>query len=465
MLAVGRRMIRWVTKFTTQRSYSVQLHLPEEKELPRTSPLYQLAEYRPVAELKPMIVSLLDAKQLSTANTLLHQLQQRRPLEFRQLMTVDMLNRLIEAHLRQGEVEVALGWTERHPQIHDPLTFAIWLGYWIDQPGERKQVDRWLERMQPIKPAMIMATNYLSLRQLAILRSIDKHWEWSVDQTSSLFDISMLFEGENVTMHTAVKPDETVRQMHTTLGGAALIRDSLKALRETHLDPLIMQERLERDCYRASQDRLEKSLDLYRAATGTGDIGPLMPWIQRWHKSLVAEYQKMIADGQPLGDDQMPAVNPQFGSEHRQTTCNTMYASLLTSLKTDTIALIVLQELTKLPPSPTADDSSLFGIPLCRMAMNVGQAMEREVFAHQISQHKFLNQVRGTSQYVIQTALKDPRQLDGIMGRVSRELEQNIDAIKAGWIPMWTTSLRAEVGVYLIHGAIRQLYIEDYAKR
>jgi DNA-directed RNA polymerase len=117
-----------------------------------------------------------------------------------------------------------------------------------------------------------------------------------------------------------------------------------------------------------------------------------------------------------------------------------LYAALLASLHPEKISIIAMQELTRI----SALDVRCDGVPLARIATNIGACLEREVFAQQIFKKEFLAYVRLNPKQRNQI-LHNRRAFTRLMERTRLVLDDSIEARQAGWIPSWSTSLKAEV--------------------
>lgn len=235
------------------------------------------------------------------------------------------------------------------------------------------------------------------------------------------------------------------------------LKEALRMLRDNPgTNVYTLQEKLERDCYHAGAQMLRKDLEDYQAATKNVVFGaPLRRLLLEWqeqftkHLSRILSGDIIINKGEEGGKD---------GSARNlcPSSNNMLYGALLSSLEVSKIAFVVLQELAR----STSYDAALGGIPVAKLALAIGHNLERELFAAQISRMQFLEHTMLT-----------PRHLERIFGnrgrfeRTMREqyaaLDQNVEALRNGWIPRWSPRLRAELGAFLLDEAIRRLHFQD----
>lgn len=239
-----------------------------------------------------------------------------------------------------------------------------------------------------------------------------------------------------------------VRTISSKSEGINFIKDSLKQLFE--LDPSTLKDqnimynlqlKLEQDCYSAMIAKLRKESEALAQVTGTGNMGNIKKDLVKWLDTLKTTLEKEF--------------NGKSGVDVKD---SGYYLALLSALDTEKISIIVIQELLKIslyePFFLTIGNDFTSSIPikaarLVTLATNIGSALQREVFAVQVSKKNFLNRTQLKPLQLAQLFDKK-RALDKSMRRVYAKLEGDLEAQREGWIPAWTNGLKAEIGSYLL---------------
>ena len=241
-----------------------------------------------------------------------------------------------------------------------------------------------------------------------------------------------------------------VRTISTKTEGINFIKDSLRQLYDidpsTLKNPEMMynlQLRLEHDCYSAMIGKLKKESDSLAEVSGAGNLANLRKDLLKWHDTF-----KKALDNEFNGSS-------SFNENDKD---RSYYLALLAALDAEKISIIVIQELLKIglyePFFLTIDDNLSSPIPikgarLVTLAINIGSALQREIFAVQVSRKPFLNRSQLNPLQLAQMFDKK-RTLDQSMRRVYAKLEGDLEVQREGWIPAWTNGLKAEIGTYLL---------------
>lgn len=241
-----------------------------------------------------------------------------------------------------------------------------------------------------------------------------------------------------------------VRTISSKSEGINFIKDSLKQLFE--LDPSALNDqsimynlqlKLEQDCYSAMIAKLRKESEALAQVTGTGNLGNIKKDLVKWLDTL-----KNTLENEFNGKSTSSAEVKDSG----------YYLALLSALDSEKIAIIVIQELLKIslyePFFLTIGNDFISSIPikaarLVTLSTNIGSALQREVFAVQVSKKTFLNRAQLKPLQLAQLFDKK-RTLDKSMRRVYAQLEGDLEAQREGWIPAWTNGLKAEIGSFLL---------------
>lgn len=270
------------------------------------------------------------------------------------------------------------------------------------------------------------------------------------NENESLIDDS----SSEAPMRTIDLPE--VRTISSKSEGINFIKDSLKQLFE--LDPSALKDqsvmynlqlKLEQDCYSAMIAKLRKESESLAQVTGTGNLGNIKKDLVKWLDTL-----KIALENEFNGKTALPQVNASDGKVKD----NGYYLALISALDPEKIAIILIQELLKIslyePFFLTIGNDFTTSIPIkgarfVTLATNIGSALQREIFAIQVSKKTFLNRTQLKPLQLAQLFDKK-RTLDKSMRRVYAQLEGDLEAQREGWIPSWTNGLKAEIGSFLL---------------
>lgn len=284
-----------------------------------------------------------------------------------------------------------------------------------------------------------------------------------------------------------------VRAVASKSEGISFIRDSLRQLDtlapETLGDADVLHQtqlRLEQDCYASMLVKLRHEAEALAKVTGTGNLTNIRHDLLQWHEALRAAIEaefdgRHVSDVQVGGvsggvrDDAVDAKNSAATFSTTPTTPNTpatsttstadnsYYMCMLTALDAERISMVVIQELLKLalyePFLLTSSESAPVHIKAARLvtlATSIGAALQREIFSVQISRKPFLNRAQ-LSPLQLARVFDSRRTLDRSMRRVYAQMEGDLEAQRDGWIPAWSSGLRAEIGTFLLAVAERTL--------
>lgn len=251
-----------------------------------------------------------------------------------------------------------------------------------------------------------------------------------------------------------------VRIISSKSDGINFIKDSLKQLFELDPkalnDPSIMynlQLKLEQDCYSAMIAKLRKESDSLAQVTGTGNLGNIRKDLVKWLDTLKSTLENEF-DGRSI----IPLDEKNDKKSVNEDKDRGYYLALLSALDAEKISIIVIQELLKIGlyepffltiGNDLSNSVPIKGARLVTLATNIGSALQREVFAVQVSKKAFLNRSHLNPLQLAQMFDKK-RTLDRSMRRVYAQLEGDLEAQREGWIPAWSNGLKAEIGSFLL---------------
>ena len=224
-----------------------------------------------------------------------------------------------------------------------------------------------------------------------------------------------------------------VKSISSKANGIRYIQDSLRSTRNTHLSPIEMQERLERDCISsmAARQQAESALLAKRTGGSSGSYATRV-LIGKWHTKLAQVLRKMAAKSRVVGgSSRLAAASPESvdpfqaqndpvqelrgeeaksmaghgitlaaaaanGIDHPELQNvlagatnspkdTSFYLALLGPLSPEIIAAVVLHELLRL----TAIDSSVQAYKATTLSIAIGNLLQRELFAAEMSENGF----------------------------------------------------------------------------
>lgn len=210
------------------------------------------------------------------------------------------------------------------------------------------------------------------------------------------------------------------------------------------IDKYELQERLERDCVQSASDQLQQEMMKFAEISGSPNVSKVKGILCKWHPILTNHFKDLIGNATNFTKPEAAVPNNE----------SILYAALLSSLQAEKISIIAMQEMTRI----SGWDANLDGIPLTRLAVNIGACLEREIFAQQVFRKDFLAHIR-LSPHQRAQVLHDRKAFSKFMAKTRAVLDDNIEARQAGWIPAWSSSLRAEIGVFIVSEGIKLLQL------
>jgi DNA-directed RNA polymerase len=221
---------------------------------------------------------------------------------------------------------------------------------------------------------------------------------------------------------------------------------SLQSLRDfgkENIDKYQLQEHLERDCLESACEQMQEEISKFLDLSKSPNMSNIRRILCEWHMVLTKHYKAMIEDASNFSSSSSAPPSSSSG---------VLYSALLSSIPSEKISIIAMQELTRL----SSLDVKLGGIPVTRLAMNIAENLEREIFAQQICKKEFLSYIRLNAKQR-NDLLHSRRAFTRFMDKTRKVLDDNIEARQAGWIPAWNPSIKAEVGVFVINEAVKML--------
>jgi DNA-directed RNA polymerase len=462
---------------------------------------------RPIEELFPAIASLIESQEHSRVSEVVDFCRNKRPQDWlRALNSPAIPNMIFKSFLESFEkgqtdaVEMGAQLNILRKDLHislqrpkasliphlkpDVMSFALMFKYILlnssDLPDDSIRCDlKYLEHealifdislkiiLNTISQANLLDVN--QMQKLHILLDIKACNTDSGDSIEALLDSHKI---DRNALRSIDLPE--VRTISSKSEGIAFIKDSLKQLFD--LDPIALNDPatmynlqlgLEQDCYTAMISKLRKEAEALANVTGTGNLGNIKKDLLRWLDSL-----KCALDREFKGRIESSSTDSDLND-------SSYYMALLSVLDSEKISIIVIQELLKIalyePFFLTVETSSgeddelkisnsvpIKAARLVTLATNIGSALQREVFAIQVSRKSFLNRAQLNPMNLAQTFDKK-RALDRSMRRVYAALEGDLEAQREGWIPAWTNGLKAELGSFLLGIVEKNLTYEEGA--
>ena len=437
---------------------------------------------RPIEELFPVIASLIEAREHSRVDQVVHFCRTKRPQDWRRALNSPSIPNMIFksaldtigtaeldnqfAILRKDlNINLTRSKNSSLPAIKpDVMSYALMFKYILLASEQR---DFSTESIKAdLKYLEIEASLYdISLLEiLNCIRQAELIDESQQKKLESLLEFEAQLSGIDTLNFTSDTLDQShqtrtidlpeVRTISSKSEGINFIKDSLKQLFE--LDPSALQNpnimynlqlKLEQDCYTAMIAKLRKESEALAQVTGTGNLGNIKGELVKWLDTL-----KLALENEFNGRSNISTTSASNSKD------SGYYLALLSALDPEKISIIVIQELMKISlyePYFLAggDDSStpvpIKGARLVTLATNIGSALQREVFAVQISRKPFLNRSQLKPLQLAQM-FDRKRTLDKSMRRVYAQLEGDLEAQREGWIPAWTNGLKAEIGTFLL---------------
>ena len=436
---------------------------------------------RPIEELLPLIATFFDARDYERGRQLVQFCRQRRPQDWQRAMhSAAIPNMIFKAALEQessssAELTAAFQTLRRDLKLDargrsavkpDSLTFALMFKYlilrWSGSSGGENAQAQEIENDLKYLRGEAEAHGFTFEVVLEAMKEAQFHEQ--VQQLKQIFGMLDVKKPDSVSTSTSLPYDQPplrliempeVRTVASKSEGISFIKDSLKQLLQVNPDALSdpmtryqLQMRLEQDCYAAMIAKVRREAEALAQVHGTGNLKNIRKDLLEWHEALKARIQQEF-DGRSQVPAQSSAQLPQDFS---------FYVALLSTLDAEKISIIVIQELLKLalyePFFLSAEDGAAVPIQAARLvtlSTAIGTALQREIFAAQIARKPFLN--RAQLSPLALARLFNERgggRLDQAMRRVYAKLEGDLEAQRDGWIPAWSSGLRAEVGSFLL---------------
>lgn len=426
-----------------------------------------LVRQREFSELIIMVKAYLMSGHLDQAESLLEQIRTARSADWQafemgeqQAEACGLLNMFVQACLEAGQPDRAQEHIRAQTRHKNSLTYALLLRYHLDRDDENRcrAVLREMRAGGLLLGGSIWGhlhkTRVLERAQLdrlvPILHSLDAVNGSGGEISMPLMELQAEDEGVVEVVPSAPAreisaPLDEVRSVESNSHGIDFIKQALSSLKAAYesgtkssVDVYRLQERLERDCSDAATEQFRAALGQFLDLSQAPNVTRVRALLSEWHGQLTAHLQGLVG---------RMTAEPEEGTGGR-----VLYAALLSSLPAEKIAIIALQELTRI----AAIDTTLDGTPVARIATNIGSCLEREIFAQQIGRKEFLSYVRLSPKQRTQL-LHNRRAFNRLMERMRHNLDDSIEARQAGWIPAWSVTLKAEVGTFVAHEAVRIL--------
>lgn len=438
---------------------------------------------RPIEELFPVIATLIEAQEHVRADQVVNFCRNKRPQDWMRALNSPSIPNMIfkaalesfaAARLKDSDLKEQFDILRRDLNINshtrsstvspDTMTYALMFKYIMTLSSSEGMSDA------SIRSDCKYLESEAALYDISILSIVDwiKHadllYQDQMNRLSQFLDLDhgnasfynetgdSLIQSEISSPRAIDLPE--VRTISSKSEGINFIKDSLKQLFELDpaalKDPSIMynlQLKLEQDCYSAMIAKLRKESESLAQVTGTGNLGNIKKDLVKWLDAL-----KNTLDNEFNGRSTVPV------SSNAKDKDSGYYLALLSALDAEKISIIVIQELLKIglyePFFLTVGNDLSTSVPikgarLVTLATNIGSALQREVFAVQVSRKAFLNRTQLKPLQLAQMFDKK-RALDKSMRRVYAQLEGDLEAQREGWIPAWSNGLKAEIGSFLL---------------
>lgn len=421
---------------------------------------------RPIEELFPLIASLLDAGDYVRGSKVVQFCRVRRPQDWsRALNSPAVANMIFKAtleHGSSGELRTAFETLRRDLKLTDPaknrnaslkpdcMSFALMLKYVI-MSGRAANTSA--ETIYNDLKYLIGEAEGFGYDFEAILETMrEAQFLAECEQVSSILGIQTpaTIAPEEATLNSIEIREihlPEVRTIASKSEGISFIKDSLKQLlqSQTFTDPSALyqlQVRLEQDCYAAMIAKMRREADALAQVQGSGNLQNIRKELLDWHSALKTKLEAEFNG---------PALASDSGKD-----CS-YYVALLTVLDPEKISMIVIQELLKISlyesfflSSADGTSQPIHAARLVTLSTAIGTALQREVFASQISKKPFLSRAQLSPFSLAKMFSERGRALDQSIRKVYARLEGDLEAQREGWIPAWSNGLRAEIGSYLL---------------
>lgn len=421
---------------------------------------------RPIEELFPLIASLLSAGDYARGSKLAQFCRLRRPQDWsRALNSPAVANMIFKATLEHGtigEFRAAFETLRRDLKLNDPtknrnvtlkpdcMSFALMIKYVIMAGKAANTAPETL--VSDLKYLIGEAESFGCTLDCILETMREAQFSPACEQVQSIFGIqsktSELCEELSAPLLQIREINlPEVRTIASKSEGISFIKDSLKQLlhSQTATDPAALyqlQVRLEQDCYAAMIAKMRREAEDLAQIQGSGNLQNIRKELLEWHAALKTKLEAEFNG---------PALQNDSGKD-----CS-YYVALLADLDPEKTSMIVIQELLKIALYEsfflsTSDGTSqpIRAARLVTLSTAIGTALQREVFASQISKKPFLSRAQLSPFSLAKMFSERGRALDQSIRKVYARLEGDLEAQREGWIPAWSNGLRAEIGSYLL---------------
>ena len=241
-------------------------------------------------------------------------------------------------------------------------------------------------------------------------------------------------------IQTAAGKTEEIHPMQVY--GTTLIKKSLRSFDDASLleNAYYLQQGLEQDCYDVSKERWITGVKTMTKIHGLGRIQAIASLFDHWIKQLT----RLISDSK----ETTKTYNDSDKEMHK----------LCSTLSPERIARITLMNFLRVAHY----SQQLNGIIFTRLCIEIGDALERELFATTISKNPFLSKT-GLKYAQIQSAFQSEKLLNISMRKVYRKLEHDKEAMEAGWATKLTQRSKVIIGGWLANLVLSHAYIDRNA--
>ncbi|PJF17057.1 DNA-directed RNA polymerase, partial [Paramicrosporidium saccamoebae] len=425
----------------------------------RTGPVMQeiqakelgaMVRSRPLEELLPMATTLVAQGKIELAEAVIKWIKKLHLPEWYKHRDASCANTFMLAHIRNNNPDGMQNWREslfeRSHAQPDTISYGILFDYFLEKGMEGECLK--LAQQMPLDCVTIekiAESEYLSAKKMEKLCGILNIPKVKDDKISLESLVDDLDIGVKSPLRSFDKDIPEVNAIKSKSDGISFLKDSIKILREDpNADLYLVQERLERDCYTATTQKLRSELENYVKATkATIYSVSAKKLMSQWQVLLSKHIRSSLLSSANLHET---AARPiKIGS-------GILFSSLLSAVEPEKIALISLQELTR----SASYDLGVGGIPLVRLAMSIANSLEREVFAQQICKKNFLEHTKLSAKH-LEKIFRNRGLFEVTMRKQYAALERNVDALRDGWIPRWTQKVKSELGVYIVSLALEAL--------
>lgn len=412
-----------------------------------------LVHNRELEDLLAMVKSYLISGKLELAETLLNQIQKDRMKEwfdYSQLSNDEgcgFLNLMIQAYLDRDEPRQAMEQVSKQLKHRNSLSFALFLKYWLGK-GKIENCRQIMNEMRlaglPLDASMwdhFVQTRVLrraEVRQLIpLIQSIEGNSAQITVDLEGILAEEISDEDSKYPCISTINLDQ-VKSINSNSHGIDYVKRALRSLKSTrsNADLYALQETLEHDCLEAASEQFKEEMAQFLKMSKSPNHSKIKRLLCDWHPQLISHYRSIL---------DMSTTSISSNTNSKSGNDLIIYSALLSSLPADKISIIVLQELTRI----NGIDNRLDGIPVARIATNIGSCLEREIFAQQVFRKEFLAYVKLNPKQRNQI-LHNRRTFTKLMERTREILDDSIEARQAGWIPSWSTTMKAEVNYDLI---------------